>query len=60
MEDDATNPVTGVDKAKKLVQSNKIDVLLGPIHGAVGLAVASYISKVGIPQILWMPKKLVY
>ncbi len=57
-EDDATDPVTGVDKAKKLVQSDKIDVLLGPIHGAVGPAVANFISKNSIPQILWMSKPI--
>lgn len=57
-EDDATDPVTGVDKAKKLVQSDKIDVLLGPIHGAVGPAVANYISKMSIPEILWMSKPI--
>jgi branched-chain amino acid transport system substrate-binding protein len=55
-EDDATDPVTGVDKAKKLVQSDKVDVILGPVHGAVGPAVANYVSKMSIPQILFMSK----
>jgi len=57
-EDDATDPVTGVDKAKKLVQSDKIDVMLGPVHGAVGPAVANFISKASIPEILFMSKPI--
>ena len=58
MEDDATDPVTGVDKAKKLVTFDKVDVVLGPIHGAVTMAVANYMSTTTTPDIVWMEKPL--
>lgn len=58
IEDDATDPTTGIDKAKKLVTFDKIDVLLGPLHGAVGGGVASYMSTIKIPEILFMEKSI--
>lgn len=55
IEDNATDPVVGVDKAKKLVQSDKVDMVMGPVHGAVSGAVANYIKNIGIPNIQLMP-----
>jgi len=57
-EDDATNATTGVDKAKKLVNFDKVDVILGPIHGGPAMSVANYISTTGIPQIIVAPKSI--
>ena len=57
-EDDGTNPTMGVDKAKKLVNFDKIDVLIGPLHGAVTMGVANFMSSVGVPEILLMQKSI--
>ena len=57
-EDDATDPVVGVDKAKKLVLSDKVDVVVGPVQSAVAMAVANYMSKASIPNICLMPKPI--
>jgi branched-chain amino acid transport system substrate-binding protein len=56
MEDDGTDPTTAVDKARKLVQSDKVDVVLGPVGGATGPAVANFMKNMGIPNLLWAPK----
>jgi branched-chain amino acid transport system substrate-binding protein len=58
IEDDSTDPVTGVDKARKLLQSDKVDVIMGCTQGAVAGAVANFMSKANItvPLILFMPK----
>jgi len=58
MEDDATDPTTGIDKAKKLLQFDKVDVILGPIHGAVGAAVANFMGTTGTPEIIWREKPI--
>jgi branched-chain amino acid transport system substrate-binding protein len=55
-EDDATNVVTAVDKARKMVQFDKIDVLLGPVGGATAPAVANFMKESGIPMLVWQAK----
>jgi branched-chain amino acid transport system substrate-binding protein len=55
IEDDATNPTTGVDKARKLVQSDKVDVIIGPLNGAVVNSVANFLAPVKIPHLIFMP-----
>jgi branched-chain amino acid transport system substrate-binding protein len=56
IEDSATDPVVGVDKAKKLVLSDKIDAMIGPLHSGVAAAVANYMKGTGIPDLLSMPQ----
>jgi len=41
-EDTATSPSTGRQKARKLVESDGVDVLIGAVSGAVSLSVAEY------------------
>ena len=41
-EDDAANPVKSVEKAKKLVEVNKVCAIFGPIMANCALAVAKY------------------
>jgi branched-chain amino acid transport system substrate-binding protein len=48
-EDEATNPNVGVQKAMKLVEQDKVDVILGALFGNVVVAVAGYAKKAGIP-----------
>ena len=42
-EDGAGDPSTTIAKAKKLIESDKIDVLFGPINSATGAALKPYI-----------------
>jgi branched-chain amino acid transport system substrate-binding protein len=55
-EDDATDPTTGVDKARKLVQFDKVDVILGPVAGMTAPGVAGFIGKNSIPMLVFMGK----
>jgi branched-chain amino acid transport system substrate-binding protein len=57
IEDDATNPVTGVEKAKKLVIQDMVEVVIGPIHGGVSAAVANYMATTKIPQLIILGKQ---
>jgi branched-chain amino acid transport system substrate-binding protein len=50
-EDNGSDPVVAVDKARKLVESDKINVMIGPIFSPSAKAVADYLAKSsGIPQ----------
>ncbi len=51
VEDDAGNPETSLTKAKKLVESDGVDVVVGPLLANTALAVAAYTSSVGIPNL---------
>ncbi|NYE19546.1 ABC transporter substrate-binding protein [Microbacterium immunditiarum] len=51
VEDDAGNPETSLTKAKKLVESDGVDVVIGPLLANTALAVAAYTSSVGIPSL---------
>ena len=51
-EDNGSDPVVAVDKARKLVESDKINVMIGPIFSPSAKSVADYLGKSsGIPQI---------
>lgn len=43
---------TAVDVAKKMVQNDKVAMIVGPNNSSEILAVAGYLNQVGIPQIL--------
>jgi branched-chain amino acid transport system substrate-binding protein len=50
-EDNGSDPVSAVDKARKLVESDKIDVMIGPIFSPSAKAVTDYLGKSsGIPD----------
>ena len=50
-EDNASDPVIAVDKARKQVESDGINVLIGPIFSPSAKAVTDYLGKsTGIPQ----------
>ncbi len=57
-EDDGTDPVKSVDKARKLVQQDKVDVILGPVHGACAPAVANFLTPSKTPHIIFMQKSI--
>ncbi len=51
-EDNASDPAIAVEKARKLVEQDKIDCMIGPIFSPSAKAVADYLGKSsGIPQI---------
>ena len=51
-EDNGSDPVVAVDKARKLVESDGIDCMIGPIFSPSAKSVADYLGKsTGIPQI---------
>ncbi len=56
-EDDAGNAVKAVEKAKKLVEMNKVAAIIGPIPANCALAVANYTAASKTPQfsIVQMP-----
>lgn len=50
-EDNTSDPVVAVDKARKLVESDGINVMIGPIFSPSAKAVADYLGKSsGIPE----------
>ena len=51
LEDSASDPSTSVEKARKLVEKDKVDVLMGPIMGSCAPAVAAYAKESGTPYI---------
>jgi len=50
-------PLTGdrTDKARKLLESDKVDVIVGPLNGAVVNAIASFLAPSKIPHLIFMP-----
>ena len=51
VEDDAGNPEISLTKAKKLVESDGVNVVVGPLLANTALAVAAYTSSVGVPNL---------
>ena len=47
-EDGAANPEVAIEKAKKLVENDQVDVILGVLFGPSCNAVSKYVSQVGI------------
>jgi branched-chain amino acid transport system substrate-binding protein len=44
-EDDASDPVKALEKAKKLVEADKVDFLIGPIASDAHLTIAPYLAQ---------------
>ena len=51
-EDDEAKPDVGLTKTRKLVERDRVDVLIGPVHSGVALAIRDYIHAQGIPLIV--------
>lgn len=52
VEDGAGDPATTIAKAKKLIESDKIDVLFGPINSATGAALRPVIVEHKMPTLI--------
>src|SRR5438128_12131709 len=51
-EDDEAKPDVGQTKIRKLVERDRVDVLIGPVHSGVALAIRDYVHGQGIPLIV--------
>jgi branched-chain amino acid transport system substrate-binding protein len=51
-EDDEFNPQVALQKMRKLVESDKVHVLLGPLGSHIATAMASYMKQAGTPWII--------
>ncbi|MDE3074457.1 MAG: ABC transporter substrate-binding protein [Chloroflexota bacterium] len=51
-EDETTNPATGLLKARKLIEQDKVDAIMGIVSSATALAVRDTIDKAKIPLII--------
>jgi branched-chain amino acid transport system substrate-binding protein len=52
VEDDASNPDTALQKARRLVEQTKADMLFGNLLANTGLAVANYVKGNGTPYFI--------
>lgn len=50
--DSALDPATGLTQARRLVERDRVNVVVGPISSAVALAVKSYFKGKGVPYFL--------
>jgi branched-chain amino acid transport system substrate-binding protein len=50
-EDDAGNPDTALSKAKRLIEDEKVQVMVGPLLANSALAVSDYVTGQGIPSL---------
>ncbi len=54
-EDEETKPDVGLTKTKKLVERDRVDVLVGPVTVGVAIAMRDYVHAAGIPLIITTP-----
>jgi branched-chain amino acid transport system substrate-binding protein len=52
LEDDAGNPSIGLNKANQLVDSARVNIIVGPLLANVGLAVADAMDRKNIPMVM--------
>jgi branched-chain amino acid transport system substrate-binding protein len=52
LEDDASNPDTALQKARRLVEQRNVHFLIGNLIGNTGLAVAEYAKNSGVPYFM--------
>jgi len=52
IEDDASNPDTALQKARRLVEQNNVHFLIGNILANTGIAVANYVKGNGVPYFI--------
>src|SRR6185312_8662761 len=52
VEDDASNPNTALEKARRLVEQGNVQMLIGDLLANTGLAVAEYVKGNGVPYFI--------
>jgi branched-chain amino acid transport system substrate-binding protein len=58
-EDGATDETIGLEKAKKLVEGDEVDILYGPVHSSTVNAIAPYATNMKIPYVLCLDNEVV-
>jgi len=60
IEDEVASPATALTKTQKLVEKDRIDILVGPVNSAAALAMRDYVVQQKVPWIvpLAMPENL--
>ena len=58
IEDTGSTTQMSIDKARKLAENDKVDMIMGPLDTASVEAVTPYITKMGIPQLVGSPNDL--
>ncbi len=53
--DDGSQVAMAMDTARKMVENDKVSIILGPIMGNLKIAIAEYMSKVGLPHLNTSP-----
>ncbi|WP_166350216.1 ABC transporter substrate-binding protein [Phytoactinopolyspora limicola] len=53
--DTQADPSVAVEEARRLVEQENIDILVGPLLGSEGLAVGEYTESIGLPQVYGIP-----
>ncbi len=53
IEDEASDPAVALDKARKLVETDKVAMMLATIHGGCAGAIAGYVARVKVPQVTY-------
>jgi branched-chain amino acid transport system substrate-binding protein len=54
-EDGASDPATVMDKARKLAEVDKVNLIIGPVHAGAAMGMASYLDKVKVPNLAIAP-----
>ncbi len=55
VDDSGGVPDKAIDKARKLVEHDKVAMIIGPMTGGEEMAVANYMTKVGVPLLVSNP-----
>jgi branched-chain amino acid transport system substrate-binding protein len=56
--DSKGDAATAIDVARKMVENDKVDFIVGPTQGGEEMATAGYTNQVGIPEIFTNPEPL--
>ena len=51
-EDDQATPDIGITKLRKLVDRDRVDILFGPVHAGVALAIRDYVHNNKVPWVI--------
>ena len=54
-EDEEAKPDVGLTKTRKLIERDRVEVLVGPVHSGVALAIRDYVHAQGVPLIVPVP-----
>lgn len=54
-EDEEAKPDVGLTKTRKLLERDRADVLVGPVHAGVALALRDYVHAQGVPLVVPVP-----